>query len=402
MKKLLMTLIVLTLFVFGLSTSALAASPAQDSNCPGNTTYWKILDANNLSGSDYLNGMDDSSLFDTLKSYINSCGGSDSTQDNAGVNSVQDIITQAQSQNCPAANAPQENTVADTQDSVPVADAQQDSAPVADTQDSAPVADAQQDSAPAADTQDSAPAADTQDSAPAADTQDSAPAADTQDSAPAASTPSDAKDCPATYYVTGSNGRCITINSDLSSLAERLRAYGIYMPDICTGDTQSDDVNVPTDDANVPTDDANVPTDDANVPTDDASAPSDNTADASYAQQVTNLVNEQRAANGLAPLTLSSDLSRVAQAKSQDMHDNNYFDHNSPTYGSPFDMMKAFGISYRSAGENIAMGYATPEAVVNAWMNSPGHRANILNSSYSQIGVGYVADGNYWTQEFIG
>ncbi len=349
MKKILMTLIVLTLFVFGLSTSALAASPAQDTNCPGNTTYWKILDANNLSGSDYLNGMDDSSLFDTLNSYINSCGGSDNAKNDAAVNNVQDIITQAQSQNCPAANAPQEKTVADTQDSAPAADTRQDSAPVADA----------------------------------------------KDSTPAASTPSDAKDCPATYYVTGSNGSCITIKSDLSSLAERLRAYGIYMPDICTGDTQSDD-------ANVPTDDATAPTDDANVPTDDASAPSDNTANASYAQQVTNLVNEQRAANGLAPLTLSSDLSRVAQAKSQDMHDNNYFDHNSPTYGSPFDMMKAFGISYRSAGENIAMGYATPEAVVNAWMNSPGHRANILNSSYSQIGVGYVADGNYWTQEFIG
>ena len=286
---------------------------------------------------------------------------------------------------------------------------------MADTQDSVPAADAQQDSAPAADTQDSVPAANAQ--------QDSAPVADTKDSAPAASTPSDAKDCPATYYVTGSNGSCITIKSDLSSLAERLRAYGINIPDICTGDTQSDDVNVPTDDANVPTDDANVPTDnanvptddanvptddanvptdDANVPTDDASVPSDNAANVSYAQQVTNLVNEQRAANGLALLTLSSDLSRVAQAKSQDMHDNNYFDHNSPTYGSPFDMMKAFGISYRSAGENIAMGYATPEAVVNAWMNSPGHRANILNSAYSQIGVGNVADGNYWTQEFIG
>ena len=83
------------------------------------------------------------------------------------------------------------------------------------------------------------------------------------------------------------------------------------------------------------------------------------------------------------------------------MKDLGYFSHTSPTYGSPFQMMKSFGISYRTAGENIAKGYASPEAVVNAWMNSPGHRANILNSTYTHIGVGYVPSGNYWTQMFI-
>ncbi len=129
-------------------------------------------------------------------------------------------------------------------------------------------------------------------------------------------------------------------------------------------------------------------------------SPSDNIDNLSYEQQVVVLVNEQRAANGLAPLTLNEKLSDVARAKSQDMHDNNYFSHTSPTYGSPFDMLKTFGISYRAAGENIAMGYATPQAVVNGWMNSAGHRANILNGSYTQIGVGYVADGHYWTQLF--
>ena len=121
-----------------------------------------------------------------------------------------------------------------------------------------------------------------------------------------------------------------------------------------------------------------------------------------YEKRVVELVNEIRVENGLSPLTLNSKLSNVARLKSQDMKDKNYFSHTSPTYGSPFDMMKQFGISYRSAGENIAMGYATPEAVVNGWMNSPGHRANILNSSFKQIGVGYVAGGNYWTQMFIG
>ena len=120
-----------------------------------------------------------------------------------------------------------------------------------------------------------------------------------------------------------------------------------------------------------------------------------------FEQEVIRLVNEIRAENGLSTLTYDWELARVARYKSQDMKDNNYFSHTSPVYGSPFQMMKSFGISYRSAGENIAKGYATPEAVVEGWMNSPGHRANILNSSFTHIGVGYVADGRYWTQMFI-
>ena len=122
----------------------------------------------------------------------------------------------------------------------------------------------------------------------------------------------------------------------------------------------------------------------------------------SFEQEVIRLVNEQRVKNGLTPLTENWELSRVARYKSQDMVDNRYFSHTSPTYGSPFQMIRDFGISFRRAGENIAYGQRTPQAVVNAWMNSSGHRANILNASYTQIGVGYVADGNYWTQMFIG
>ena len=122
----------------------------------------------------------------------------------------------------------------------------------------------------------------------------------------------------------------------------------------------------------------------------------------SYEQEVIRLVNEIRVQNGLGRLTYDWELGRVARYKSQDMHDNRYFSHTSPVYGTPFQMIRSFGISYRSAGENIARGQASPQAVVNAWMNSPGHRANILNPSFTRIGVGYVADGHYWTQMFIG
>ncbi len=121
----------------------------------------------------------------------------------------------------------------------------------------------------------------------------------------------------------------------------------------------------------------------------------------SYEEQVINFVNEVRAQYGLNKLTANWQLSRVARYKSQDMHDNGYFSHTSPVYGSPFDMIKNFGISYRTAGENSARGQHTPQEVMNDWMNSSGHRANILNASFTQIGVGYVSDGNYWTQMFI-
>ena len=131
------------------------------------------------------------------------------------------------------------------------------------------------------------------------------------------------------------------------------------------------------------------------IPTTDASV-------LSFEKEVVRLVNEIRKQHGLAELTYDWQLSRVARIKSEDMRDNKYFSHTSPTYGTPFQMMKSFGITYRSAGENIARGQATPQAVVNAWMNSSGHRANILNSSFTHIGVGYAENGRYWTQMFIG
>ncbi|QKY71813.1 CAP domain-containing protein [Lentibacillus sp. CBA3610] len=121
-----------------------------------------------------------------------------------------------------------------------------------------------------------------------------------------------------------------------------------------------------------------------------------------FEQQVVELTNQEREAQGLEPLKVDTELSKVAREKSRDMAISNYFSHDSPNYGSPFDMMKDFGISYQTAGENIAKGQTSPEQVVNGWMNSEGHRENIMNSDFTHIGVGYVEQGNHWTQQFIG
>lgn len=120
--------------------------------------------------------------------------------------------------------------------------------------------------------------------------------------------------------------------------------------------------------------------------------------------EVFNLINKQRTNNGLQALKIDSETQRVARIKAQDMVNNNYFSHNSPTYGSPFDMLKSFKVSYRSAGENIA-GNSSNSSAVNAWMNSPGHKANILNNSYNYTGIGVVKSPTYgkiYVQMFIG
>jgi uncharacterized YkwD family protein len=124
------------------------------------------------------------------------------------------------------------------------------------------------------------------------------------------------------------------------------------------------------------------------------------TPTSSYATEVVTLVNQERAKAGLAALKMSNaTLTKMALDKAKDMDSKGYFDHNSPTYGSPFDMMKQYGISYRYAGENIAKGQRTPQEVMTAWMNSPGHRANILSANFTTIGVAYY--NGVWVQEFI-
>jgi uncharacterized protein YkwD len=121
------------------------------------------------------------------------------------------------------------------------------------------------------------------------------------------------------------------------------------------------------------------------------------------ATQVLRLTNEQRAANGCRPLTADATLTAVAQAHSADMAARDYFSHDSLSGQSPFDRMDAAGYRFTAAAENIAAGQPTPASVVTAWMNSAGHRANILNCGYREIGIGYATGGSYgtyWTQDF--
>ena len=121
-------------------------------------------------------------------------------------------------------------------------------------------------------------------------------------------------------------------------------------------------------------------------------------------QDVFNLINSERKKNGLTELKIDNELQKVAKIKAEDMVKNNYFSHQSPTYGSPFDMLNSFKVSYKAAGENIA-GNSSNSGAVNAWMNSTGHRANILNSSYNYTGIGVVSGSKYgkiYVQMFIG
>ena len=149
------------------------------------------------------------------------------------------------------------------------------------------------------------------------------------------------------------------------------------------------------------------PSSGSSVSSGNSSGSSSSTTEISLSQdelEVFNLINEKRVANGLKALAIDKEVVVVARDKAKDMVNNNYFSHTSPTYGSPFDMLKKYGISYKSAGENLA-GNSSNSKAVEAWMNSEGHRANILNSSYNYTGIGVVSSSKYgkiYVQMFIG
>lgn len=119
-----------------------------------------------------------------------------------------------------------------------------------------------------------------------------------------------------------------------------------------------------------------------------------------YVFAVVDLVNEERAKENLAPLTLNKAATEAAQVRAEEAKES--FSHTRPNGTKCFTALTEAEVSYMAAGENLAGCIKTPEKVMDAWMNSPGHRKNIMNPQYSQIGVGYVSSGNYWSQFFIG
>ncbi|PKR79383.1 hypothetical protein CEY16_03175 [Halalkalibacillus sediminis] len=124
----------------------------------------------------------------------------------------------------------------------------------------------------------------------------------------------------------------------------------------------------------------------------------------SFEKEVFHLVNERREEHGLEPLKYDFELANVAREKSRDMRDSEYFAHESPNYGPPHEMINQFDIPNSGSAENIAAGQRTPEEVMEGWMNSDGHRANILHEDLTHIGVGYTQGGpyrTYWTQMFV-
>ena len=134
------------------------------------------------------------------------------------------------------------------------------------------------------------------------------------------------------------------------------------------------------------------------------SSTSNTTSLSSDEKEVFDLINKQRINNGLTALKIDSGALNVARIKAQDMVDNNYFSHESPTYGSPFNMLNNFKVTYKTAGENIA-GNSSNSGAVTAWMNSSGHKANILNTSFNYTGIGVVKSSKYgkiYVQIFLG
>ena len=430
-NKLIVVLTAATLAA-GLTVSASAQNFTYGTSCSGGGTDWNTIlskagGSNCLSDSDgftspygsvpsnVLSSSDLNSLLGNLYSYcpsgqvFDSTGGLDETQTN----------TDGTSQTCPntAKQAPADQpsaanvqAAADKNSCPTTASKQTDSSTGAAAEASSPSEKAVAGAKTVAQTAETKTAEKTE-----AAVQNSSTPVKAAASVPASSSCNTAADQSASCSNASQSGDTLMqcIDSFLKKCGIDLNSFGITLPG-CGNTTVSNGTDEPAqqpdttgdaDTANQTTPSGGGQSDQPTAPSNQSGSGSANTQDAdnqSFEEQVAALVNEQRAANGLQPLTLSTELSNAARIKSQDMHDNHYFAHESPTYGSPFDMLKSLGISYRSAGENIAMGYATPEAVMNAWMNSSGHRANILNASYTQIGVGYVADGNYWTQEFTG
>ncbi|MFI9586756.1 CAP domain-containing protein [Streptomyces sp. NPDC052236] len=136
------------------------------------------------------------------------------------------------------------------------------------------------------------------------------------------------------------------------------------------------------------------------APAASAPAPSSTPAVSGASARIAELVNSERAKAGCAPLAVNAKLTKAAQDHSKDMADHQNMSHTGSGGSSPGDRITGAGYSWSTYGENVAAGYATPESVMAGWMSSPGHKDNILNCAFKEIGVGLAQPGNYWTQDF--
>lgn len=182
------------------------------------------------------------------------------------------------------------------------------------------------------------------------------------------------------YKVVVGQGIC-TLQEVLEELGIIIDAPGADYPGIELPDTEMPDTEAP----------------DAEVPEESVPDPEE----LSYAEQVVRLVNKERAKAGLPALEMQADLTAAANVRAREIKQS--FSHTRPDGSSFSSVLKEHGVSYRGSGENIAYGQKTPEQVMEGWMNSDGHRANILNKNYKNIGVGYYQDErgvNHWVQLF--
>lgn len=205
-------------------------------------------------------------------------------------------------------------------------------------------------------------------------------------------------------YVSGCNAQDV-----LDKLKDCL--FGITLPGCQQPGENLPEIEIP--DTNLPdsnTPDTNLPGNDNNTEdvTPEESIPENNTPDEApetnehaYIRQIVELVNAERAKEGLSPLTIDTKVQAAAQVRAQECEQR--FSHTRPNGSSFATALKEQNVSYRSAGENIAWGQRSPQEVMNGWMNSEGHRANIMNPNFTTIGVGYYQNANgtnYWCQLF--
>lgn len=207
------------------------------------------------------------------------------------------------------------------------------------------------------------------------------------------------------------NGNVLMLSgSSQDEIKDKLKEYGIDLDNInlqnCPGfpnvvipetETEVPEVDVP--ETEVP--EVEVPEVEKPVQPEENTDGSETETALSYAEQVVKLVNEERAKNGLSPLTIDKTVESAALVRSKEIEKS--FSHTRPNGSSFSTVLKEQGVEFMGAGENIAWGQKSPEEVMQGWMNSEGHRANILNAKFTKIGVGYYQNSNgtnYWTQLF--